>query len=119
MKFPVGENWYRNSGLAACPFTGIDEPCIEDGGYVKLREISVGYTFDQPWVCALARHEQRRASRRGPQPQDVDEVHGTRSGDDGRRRDVARRWDRLLQPAAHPLVRGDRQPQPLTERIFQ
>ena len=25
-----------NSGLAACPFTGIDDPCIEDGGYVKL-----------------------------------------------------------------------------------
>lgn len=48
--FPVGENWYRNSGLAACPFTGIDDPCIEDGGYVKLRELSVGYTFDQPWV---------------------------------------------------------------------
>ena len=51
VKFPVGENWYRNSGLAACPFTGIDDPCIEDGGYVKLREISLGYTFDQPWVA--------------------------------------------------------------------
>ena len=51
VKFPVGENWYRNSGLAACPFTGIDDPCIEDGGYVKLREVSVGYTFDQPWVA--------------------------------------------------------------------
>jgi TonB-linked SusC/RagA family outer membrane protein len=50
VKFPVGENWYRNSGLAACPFTGFDDPCIEDGGYVKLREVSVGYTFDQPWV---------------------------------------------------------------------
>jgi len=51
VKFPVGENWYRNSGLAACAFTGIDDPCIEDGGYVKLREISLGYTFDQPWVA--------------------------------------------------------------------
>jgi TonB-linked SusC/RagA family outer membrane protein len=51
VKFPVGENWYRNSGLAACPFTGFDDPCIEDGGYVKLREVSVGYTFDQPWVA--------------------------------------------------------------------
>jgi TonB-linked outer membrane protein, SusC/RagA family len=50
-KFPVGENWYRGSNLAACPFTTIDDPCIEDGGYVKLREISVGYTFDQPWVA--------------------------------------------------------------------
>ncbi len=51
--FPVGENWYRNSTLAACPFTGIDDPCIEDGGYVKLRELSVGYTFDQPWVARM------------------------------------------------------------------
>ena len=50
-KFPAGENWYRNSGLAACAFTGYDAPCIEDGGYVKLREISLGYTFDQPWVA--------------------------------------------------------------------
>jgi TonB-linked SusC/RagA family outer membrane protein len=48
-KVPIGENWYR-LGLAACPFTGYDEPCIEDGGYVKLREISVAYTFDSPWV---------------------------------------------------------------------
>ncbi|HEV8499266.1 MAG TPA: SusC/RagA family TonB-linked outer membrane protein [Gemmatimonadaceae bacterium] len=52
-KIPIGENWYRNSGLAACPFTGIDEPCLENAGFVKLREISVGMTFDQPWVSRL------------------------------------------------------------------
>ena len=45
---PIGENWYRF--VAACPFIGIDEPCIENGGFVKLREISVAYTIDQPWV---------------------------------------------------------------------
>lgn len=49
-QIPIGENWYRTSGLAACPFTGIDEPCIEDAGYVKLREISIAYTFTQAWV---------------------------------------------------------------------
>jgi hypothetical protein len=49
-KIPIGENWYRNSNLAACPFTGIDEPCMEDGGYVKLREVSVAYSFTQAWV---------------------------------------------------------------------
>jgi hypothetical protein len=49
-KIPIGENWYRNSNLAACPFTGIDEPCMEDGGYVKLREVSIAYSFTQPWV---------------------------------------------------------------------
>jgi len=52
-KIPIGENWYRNSSLAACPFTGIDEPCLENAGFVKLREISVGMTFDQPWVSRL------------------------------------------------------------------
>jgi TonB-linked SusC/RagA family outer membrane protein len=51
MRIPIGENWYRSSGLAACPFTGYDEPCAEDASFVKLREISVSYTFDQPWVA--------------------------------------------------------------------
>ena len=45
---PIGENWYRF--VAACPFTGLDEPCIEDAGFVKLREVSVTYTLDAPWV---------------------------------------------------------------------
>lgn len=49
-KIPIGENWFRSSSLAACPFTGIDEPCMEDAGYVKLREISIAYSFTQPWV---------------------------------------------------------------------
>jgi hypothetical protein len=44
----IGEYWYRN--VAACPFIGIDEPCIEDAGFVKLREVSVSYTLDAPWV---------------------------------------------------------------------
>src|SRR6185503_17014662 len=48
---PIGQNWYFSSGVAACPFTGYDEPCMEDGGYVKLREISVAYSFDSPWVA--------------------------------------------------------------------
>jgi hypothetical protein len=50
-RLPIGENWYRTSNLAACPFTGYDEPCAEDADFVKLREISVSYTFDQPWVA--------------------------------------------------------------------
>jgi TonB-linked SusC/RagA family outer membrane protein len=45
---PIGQNWYQN--IAACPFIGIDEPCIEDAGFMKLREVSVSYTLDQPWV---------------------------------------------------------------------
>ena len=46
MQIPIGQNWYRNSGVAACPFTGYDEPCVEDASYVKLRELSLGYTFE-------------------------------------------------------------------------
>lgn len=49
-QIPIGENWYRTSGLAACPFTGYEENCLEDASYVKLREISVAYTFTQAWV---------------------------------------------------------------------
>jgi TonB-linked SusC/RagA family outer membrane protein len=49
-RIPIGENWYRASNIAACPFTGYDEPCAEDAGFVKLREISLSYTFDQPWI---------------------------------------------------------------------
>jgi TonB-linked SusC/RagA family outer membrane protein len=45
---PIGENWFKF--IAACPFIGIDEPCIESGGFVKLREVSVAYTLDAPWV---------------------------------------------------------------------
>jgi TonB-linked SusC/RagA family outer membrane protein len=45
---PIGENWFKF--VAACPFIGIDEPCIEDGGFVKLRELSVAFTVDAPWV---------------------------------------------------------------------
>jgi len=46
---PIGENWYRQSD-APCPFSTIEEACLEPHGYVKLREISVTYTLDAPWV---------------------------------------------------------------------
>jgi TonB-linked SusC/RagA family outer membrane protein len=44
----IGEYWYRD--VVGCPFLGIDEPCIEDAGFVKLREVSISYTLDAPWV---------------------------------------------------------------------
>lgn len=44
----IGEYFYRN--VVACPFIGIDEPCIEDAGFAKLREVSISYTLDAPWV---------------------------------------------------------------------
>jgi hypothetical protein len=44
----LDQNYFRN--VVACPFTGLSENCMEDAGFVKLREISVGYTLDFPWV---------------------------------------------------------------------
>ena len=61
-----------------------DEPCIEDGGYVKLREISVAYTFDQAWVARSLGMSTHRPAHLGSQPQDVDEVHRSRSRDQRR-----------------------------------
>jgi TonB-linked SusC/RagA family outer membrane protein len=46
---PIGENWYRD-GLAPCPFSAVSDLCLEDGGFVKLRELALGYTWDSPWV---------------------------------------------------------------------
>ena len=85
---------------------------------MKLREVSVGYTFDQPWVArslGMSSVELRVAGRNlktwtkytGLDPETT--VGGAI---------VARRWNGLLQPAAHPIVRGDRQSQPLTTRGY-
>jgi len=46
---PIGQNWYQESD-APCPFSTVEEACLEDNSYVKLREISITYTLDQPWV---------------------------------------------------------------------
>jgi TonB-linked SusC/RagA family outer membrane protein len=45
---PVGENWWR-AGLGN-NFNGPTGQGVEDGSYIKLREIGVSYTFDQSWV---------------------------------------------------------------------
>jgi len=45
---PIGQNWYLDSPVLF--FAGYSEPFMEPGGYVKLRELSVGYTFDAAWV---------------------------------------------------------------------
>ncbi|HET7601346.1 MAG TPA: SusC/RagA family TonB-linked outer membrane protein [Gemmatimonadales bacterium] len=51
----IGEDWYAGTATATGSgigglFGGTAEQFLEDGGYVKLREISIGYTLDQPWV---------------------------------------------------------------------
>jgi TonB-linked SusC/RagA family outer membrane protein len=45
---PIGLNWFAESPINF--FAGYSEPFNEDGGYAKLREISVGYTFDSHFV---------------------------------------------------------------------
>ncbi len=44
---PIGENWYTGLGSG---FGNEASQFLEDGSYIKLREISLGYTFDTPWV---------------------------------------------------------------------
>jgi TonB-linked SusC/RagA family outer membrane protein len=44
---PLDESWYTNQ---AGVFNGPDVAFLEPGHFVKLREVSVGYTFDQRWV---------------------------------------------------------------------
>jgi TonB-linked SusC/RagA family outer membrane protein len=43
----IDQNWFENDGGA---FGGNAIDFIEDGGFTKLREVSLGYTFVQPWV---------------------------------------------------------------------
>jgi hypothetical protein len=47
MAVPLDEAWFTGPGGV---FNGPVSLFIEHSGFVKLREISVGYTFDQPWV---------------------------------------------------------------------
>jgi TonB-linked SusC/RagA family outer membrane protein len=47
---PLGETWFTGPGGI---FNGPVSLFVEDAGFVKLREISVGYTFDQPWISRV------------------------------------------------------------------
>jgi len=50
MAVPIGETWFTGSGGI---FNGPKSQFNEDASFVKLREVSVGYLFDQPWVNRL------------------------------------------------------------------
>ncbi len=43
----IDQNWFQGSGSG---FGIVASQFMESGGFVKLREISLGYTFDTPWV---------------------------------------------------------------------
>jgi TonB-linked SusC/RagA family outer membrane protein len=47
---PLGEAWFTGPGGI---FNGPVSGFVEDAGFVKLREVSLGYTFDQPWVSRM------------------------------------------------------------------
>jgi hypothetical protein len=44
---PIGENWFTGLGSGFGP---VSSQFMEDGSFVKLREITVGYSFSQPAV---------------------------------------------------------------------
>ena len=43
----INEDWFTGNGSG---FNGPSAEFVEDGTYTKLREISVAYSIDQPWV---------------------------------------------------------------------
>jgi TonB-linked SusC/RagA family outer membrane protein len=43
----IDQNWFQGNGGT---FGDVSSPFIEDASFVKLREISVAYTFDLPWI---------------------------------------------------------------------
>lgn len=43
----IDDAWFTGNGSG---FVGPASQFVEDGSYTKLREVSVAYTFDQPWV---------------------------------------------------------------------
>jgi TonB-linked SusC/RagA family outer membrane protein len=43
----LDQSWWQGG---ASVFSGIDRAFLEPGHFVKLREVSVGYTLDQPWI---------------------------------------------------------------------
>ena len=47
MPVVIDQNWFENDGGA---FGGNTVDFIEDAGFTKLREVSLAYSFTQPWV---------------------------------------------------------------------
>jgi TonB-linked SusC/RagA family outer membrane protein len=47
LKVPLDESWWTSE---ASVYNGVDVAFLEPGHFVKLREVSIGYTFDQRWV---------------------------------------------------------------------
>jgi hypothetical protein len=47
MPVVIGQDWFQGDGGS---FGDNTADFVENAGFVKLREISVAYTFDQPWV---------------------------------------------------------------------
>ncbi len=45
----VGQNWWRD-GIGGGVFAGPSGQLVDNGAFTRLREISVAYSFDQPWV---------------------------------------------------------------------
>ena len=46
----IDESWFTGLGSG---FGDVSAQFVEDGSYMKLREISLSYTADQPWVTRM------------------------------------------------------------------
>ena len=78
MAVPLGEAWFTGGGGI---FNGPISQFVEDGGFVKLREISLGYTFDQPWVSRVLGFGSMELRVAGRNLRHLDQLHRCRSRD--------------------------------------
>ncbi len=47
---PIINDWQSYAGASLSGFTGASEPFVEDGGWVRLRNVNLGYTFKDKWL---------------------------------------------------------------------
>ena len=97
----IGEAWYTGNGTAN---SNIVEEFAEDGGYTKLREISITYAMDNAAVrrMGFSSIDIRVA---GQESAHLDEVQWPRSGDQSRRRvGILQGYDFFNMPQTRSFV---------------
>ena len=105
------QNWYTTTGGSA---SDVQSQFVEDGSFVKWRELSLTYTVDQRWMQSRSGLSQRVDSRRRAQPAHLDEIQGARPRDEPRRRRVPDAGIRLLPESADTVVRRRGHAEPMT-----
>ena len=104
------QSWFNGNGGG---FGTVGAQFVEDGSFVKLRELSLTYTRDQSWVRSLTSFSSADIRFAGRNLKTWTRYTGfdPEANLGGAR--VPHAGTRLLQQSADPLVRGLGQPEPL------